>query len=43
MFRSGNWAAFVAATEVEGRIGRWLGLSGGRLSGLLGDELRNED
>lgn len=43
MFRSGNWAAFVTAIEVEGRIGRSLGLSGGRFSELLRDELRSED
>lgn len=43
MFRSGNWASFVTATEVEGGIGRSLGLSGGRFSELLGDELRSED
>lgn len=45
MFRSGNWAVFVAATEVEGRIERSLGLckSGGRFSELLRDELRSDD
>lgn len=43
MFRSGNWASFVTATEVEGRIGRSLGLSGGLVSELLRDELRSED
>lgn len=45
MFRSGSWAVFVAATEVEGRIGRSLGLckSGGRFSELLGDEFWSAD
>lgn len=40
MFRSGNWAAFVVAIEVEAKIGRSLGLCKGRFSELLGDELR---
>lgn len=43
MFSSGNWAAFVVTIEVVGKMGRSLGLSKGRFSELLGDELWTDD